>query len=128
MTGGGWLGSTGKNTPPAQAAASLAAVKLARRDQWRRERLVASIARFREGALRRGFAPTPSDTPIQPLLVGDNEAAVALSTALWERGLWVPAIRPPTVPKGTARLRISVSAAHSEADIAALVGALQELA
>ncbi|HPP54153.1 MAG TPA: aminotransferase class I/II-fold pyridoxal phosphate-dependent enzyme, partial [Thermoguttaceae bacterium] len=54
---------------------------------------------------------------IQPLIVGDNEAALALANALWERGLWVPAIRPPTVPKGTARLRISVSAAHTEDDL-----------
>ena len=61
-------------------------------------------------------------------LITDFDAAVALSGALWERGLWVPAIRPPTVPKGTARLRISVSAAHTKADIAQLIGALKELA
>ena len=63
-----------------------------------------------------------------PLIVGENESALALSNALWERGLWVPAIRPPTVPKGTARLRISVSAAHTEADIATLANTLKELA
>jgi 8-amino-7-oxononanoate synthase len=69
-----------------------------------------------------------SDTPIQPLLVGDNNVAVALSEALCTRGIWVPAIRPPTVPQGTARLRISLSAAHSEQDVAQLISALHELA
>ena len=57
-----------------------------------------------------------------------NEAAVALAKVLWERGLWVPAIRPPTVPKGTARLRISVSAAHTADDIERLITTLKELA
>ena len=70
----------------------------------------------------------PSPTAIQPYIVGDNEAALTLSKALWERGLWVPAIRPPTVPKGTARLRISVSAAHTAGDIDHLLSALKELA
>jgi 8-amino-7-oxononanoate synthase len=69
-----------------------------------------------------------SPTAIQPLIVGDNQAALDLATALWERGLWVPAIRPPTVPKGTARLRISLSAAHTAADIDRLIAALKELA
>ncbi|HET6960617.1 MAG TPA: hypothetical protein VFI56_28720, partial [Vicinamibacterales bacterium] len=59
--------------------------------------------------------------------VGTNAAALALETALWARGFWVPAIRPPTVPKGTARLRISLSAAHSARDVDALVDALAEL-
>ena len=70
----------------------------------------------------------PSTTAIQPLIVGENASVLALATALWERGLWVPAIRPPTVAKGTARLRISVSAAHTAADIDQLIHALKELA
>ena len=70
----------------------------------------------------------PSATAIQPLIIGDNNACVALSQALWERGLWVPAIRPPTVPKGSARLRICVSAAHTSADIEQLITTLGELA
>ena len=68
----------------------------------------------------------PSPTAIQPLIIGDNAAAVERSQALWAQGLWVPAIRPPTVPKGTARLRISLSAAHTEADIDRLALALKE--
>ena len=68
-----------------------------------------------------------SHTPIQPLIVGDNAEALALMDRLAERGLWVPAIRPPTVPEGTARLRIALSAAHSEADVDRLVQALRAL-
>ena len=59
----------------------------------------------------------PSFTPIQPLVIGDNLAAVELTNALWQRGLWVPAIRPPTVPAGTARLRITLTAGHTAADV-----------
>ena len=87
----------------------------------------------RIGQLRDGLGGLPwqllaSATAIQPLIVGNNEAAVAHSKALWERGLWAPAIRPPTVPKGTARLRICVSAAHTAADIEQLIQALKEFA
>ena len=66
-----------------------------------------------------------SDTPIQALIVGDNAAALALAAALDAQGLWVPAIRPPTVPVGTARLRITLSALHTLADVEALVEALE---
>jgi len=111
--------------PPAQAAASLAAVKLARRDQWRRERLAASIARFREGAAKRGFELLPSDTPIQPLLCHDDARALALAQALEDQGHWVAAIRPPTVPEGQARLRIAFSALHTEVEVDALLDALE---
>jgi 8-amino-7-oxononanoate synthase len=89
---------------------------------------MARIGQLRDGLAGLSLKLLPSITAIQPLIVGENEAAVALSKSLWERGLWVPAIRPPTVPKGTARLRISISAAHTEVDIAQLTGALQELA
>jgi 8-amino-7-oxononanoate synthase len=111
--------------PPAQAAASLAAVKLARRDQWRRDRLVASIARFREGAMKRGFELMPSDTPIQPLVCGEDARALAFAQALEAQGAWVAAIRPPTVPEGQARLRIAFSALHSDADVDGLLEALE---
>ena len=82
--------------------------------------------------LRDGLAGTrwqlcDSPTAIQPIIVGDNHEALALAEALFERGLWVPAIRPPTVPKGTARLRVTLSAAHSEAQVAQLVDALKIL-
>ena len=110
--------------PPAQAAASLAAVKLARRDDWRRRKLEAGIARLRAGALRGGFELLPSETPIQPLLCGDDGRALAMAAALEEQGYWVSAIRPPTVPEGQARLRITLSALHSDADIEGLLEAL----
>ncbi len=110
--------------PPAQAAASLAAVRLARRDDWRRDKLQTLVARFREGALREGFELLPSDTPIQPLMCGGDARALAMARALEAQGMWVSAIRPPTVPEGQARLRITFSALHAEPDVDALVGAL----
>ena len=110
--------------PPAQAAATLAAVKLARKDHWRRERLVELAARLRERTTALGFELLPSDTPIQPLLCGEDAHAVALAVALEAQGFWVAAIRPPTVPEGRARLRITLSALHTPADVDALVEAL----
>ncbi len=114
--------------PPAMACALSKSLEIIRNGDTLRASLMARIAQLRDGLAGLPWALLPSPTAIQPLIVGDNEAAVAHSGALWERGLWVPAIRPPTVPKGTARLRISVSAAHTEADIAQLIGALKELA
>ena len=111
--------------PPAQAAASLAAVKLARREQWRRERLAACVARFREGAARRGFELLPSDTPIQPLPCRGDARALAFAQALEAQGIWVAAIRPPTVPEGQARLRVTFSALHTDADVDHLLVALE---
>ena len=112
--------------PPAQAAASLAAVRIARREQWRRDKLQASIAHFRAGAARRGLQLLPSETAIQPLLCGDDRAATALATALEASGFWVAAIRPPTVPEGSARLRITLNAGHDPLQIDALLSALEE--
>ncbi|WP_313233281.1 8-amino-7-oxononanoate synthase [Stenotrophomonas acidaminiphila] len=109
--------------PPAQAAASLAAVKLARRDHWRREKLVELIAAFRDGARRNGLELMPSETPIQPLLCGDEATVMALGTALEQSGFMVGAIRPPTVPEGKARLRITLSALHTLEQVKALVEA-----
>jgi 8-amino-7-oxononanoate synthase len=110
--------------PPALAAASLAAVSLARRDNWRREKLRALIARFREGAAERGLPLLPSETPIQPLLCGDDARAVAMARDLEARGYWVAAIRPPTVPEGSARLRVTLSAGHGDNDVDGLLDAL----
>ncbi|MDE1556725.1 MULTISPECIES: aminotransferase class I/II-fold pyridoxal phosphate-dependent enzyme, partial [Comamonas] len=97
-----------------------------------RAQLQARIQQLRTGLqpllARTGWRLLPSDTPIQALVIGDNGAALALMEGLRQRGLWVPAIRPPTVPAGTARLRIALSAAHTAADVAALVDALQALA
>lgn len=115
-------------TPPLLAAAISRSLKLIRAGERRRERLAALIARLKAGMAGLPWRLLPSDTPIQPLIVGGNADAVRLSEALLTRGILVPAIRPPTVPAGTARLRISLSAAHSEADVDRLLAALHEIA
>ncbi|MBS0319240.1 MAG: 8-amino-7-oxononanoate synthase [Proteobacteria bacterium] len=113
---------------PAMLAATVAAsLDIVRDDAPRRARLAANIARFRSavGCLPGSpLALGASRTAIQPLVVGDSDAALALSRSLRERGFYVPAIRPPTVPSGTARLRVSLSAAHADADIDGLAAAL----
>jgi 8-amino-7-oxononanoate synthase len=112
--------------PAMLAAAVEASLQLIRREEWRRERLRTHIAALKR-SLRTGEVElTPSDTPIQPLVLGANARALGASDALRQRGILVPAIRPPTVPEGTARLRISLSAAHSEQDVADLGTALRE--
>ncbi len=114
--------------PPAIACALSESLRQIAAGDALRATLMARLGQLRDGLAGLPLKLLPSPTAIQPLIVGDNAAAVALSQALWQRDLWVPAIRPPTVPKGTARLRISVSAAHTEADIAQLTAALKELA
>ena len=114
--------------PPAIACALSKSLQLIRDGDALRANLIARIGQLRDGLAVSSLKLLPSITAIQPLIVGENEATVALSKALWERGLWVPAIRPPTVPKDTARLRISVSAAHTASDIDQLITALKELA
>ena len=113
--------------PPALAAATLAAVRLAQSEAWRREKLQALIARFRTGAAHLDLPLMPSPTAIQPLLLGDAQAALAASQALEQQGFLVTAIRPPTVPQGKARLRITLSAAHEESDVDRLLEALSGL-
>jgi 8-amino-7-oxononanoate synthase len=115
-------------SPPALSVALLASLQLLRAEDWRRKRLQQLITQLREGTRDLPWKMMESSTPIQPLLVGSNEAALALSEGLRARGIWVPAIRPPTVPQGTARLRITLSAAHTEKDVAELTEALHELA
>ena len=112
--------------PPAIACALSKSLHIIRSGDALRANLMARIAQLRDGLAGRPLLP--SATAIQPYIVGANETAVALSKALWDRGLWVPAIRPPTVPKDTARLRISVSAAHTAGDIDHLLSALKDLA
>ena len=114
--------------PPALASALLAALTLLEQQEWRRQHLAQLILRLREGVAGLPWTLLPSQTAVQALVVGENEPALALMNALQERGLWVPAIRPPTVPKGTARLRISLSAAHSLEQLDQLIGALRQLA
>ncbi|HDY83181.1 MAG: 8-amino-7-oxononanoate synthase [Gammaproteobacteria bacterium] len=103
--------------PPAVAAASLAALQLLREESWRRHYLKDLIVRFRSGAQQLSLPLMESASAIQPLLVGDAGRAMNLSEQLRDRGLLISAIRPPTVPAGTSRLRITLSAAHSEEQI-----------
>lgn len=114
--------------PSAVAVATLTSLALLRREQWRRDLLQVHIARFRAGAERMGYQLMPSSTPIQPLLVGNSADALAFSTALRTHNMLVTAIRPPTVPPGSARLRFTFSAAHSTAQVDALLSALEKLA
>ena len=114
--------------PALLAQAVRAALAIIRDDHARRRHLHALIARFRAGAQSLPWMLMPSPTAIQPLLCGEASEAVALSERLRDRGLWVPAIRPPTVPEGTARLRVSLSAAHSEADVDLLLAQLADCA
>jgi 8-amino-7-oxononanoate synthase len=114
--------------PPALAAALQASLRLMRTGDTLRDHLRALVAQLRAGLQGLPWQLMASETPIQPLLVGGNEAALALSEGLRARGIWVPAIRPPTVPQGTARLRMTLSAAHAADDVAQLIEALHDLA
>jgi len=113
--------------PPAVAAATRVSLKISIDESWRRERLQSLVARFRHGAEQLGLPLLPSQTPIQPLLLGDTEQTVAASRTLEARGLLVTAIRPPTVPEGTARLRVTLSASHDESQVDRLLDALETL-
>ncbi len=110
--------------PPALAEATRAALRVSRNEAWRRDKMRALIERFRSGAEQLGLSLMSSETPIQPVLIGDAVKAKAISDALFEEGLLVTAIRPPTVPRGTARLRITLSAAHIEEQVDRLLEAL----
>jgi 8-amino-7-oxononanoate synthase len=112
--------------PAMLAAAVEASLDLIKREEWRRERLRELVASLRRSLQGTEAELKASDTPIQPLILGANDRAVAASAALRERGVLVPAIRPPTVPEGTARLRISLSAAHGGQDVSRLAIALRE--
>jgi len=112
--------------PPALACATLKSLELLRSEHWRREHLQTLIKRFREGAQAIGLELMDSATPIQPILIGDSGRAMQLSQMLRERGLLVTAIRPPTVPAGSARLRVTLSAAHSLTQLELLLEALAE--
>jgi 8-amino-7-oxononanoate synthase len=110
------------------ASALKASLRVIEHDDARRERLHRNIALLRRrvaGAIAgTGWELGESATAIQPVVIGSNEQALAVAEGLASRGIWVPAIRPPTVPEGTARLRIAVSAAHTAADIDSLANAL----
>ena len=110
--------------PPSQCVATLEAVRIARAGDDLREQLQARIAQLREGANARGLELMPSDTAIQPMLCGSDQRAMAMAAALDDQGYWVAPIRPPTVPEGQARLRITLSAAHKASDVVGLLDAL----
>lgn len=113
--------------PPAVAAATLASLQLVREENWRREKLAALIAQFRQGCQQLGLQLMESPTPIQPILVGESAEALRISEGLRERGIFITAIRPPTVPQGMARLRVTLSAVHTEAQVTRLLDALDEV-
>jgi len=113
--------------PPAVAAATRAALHVMQDEPWRREKVLGHVARFRAGASSLGLRLLESATPIQPLVLGSEASAVAASEALRAQGFWIPAIRPPTVPAGSSRLRITFSAAHEVADVERLLEALASL-
>jgi 8-amino-7-oxononanoate synthase len=115
-------------TPPALAEATRASLRIIQADEWRREKLQSLISRFRAGAAQLGLPLMTSKTPIQPLLIGAAADAVAMSQRLEAQGILISAIRPPTVPDGTARLRITLSAAHSEEQVDRLLTALETTA
>lgn len=127
-----WVMQTGRSyryttaSPAALAHALLTSLRVIASSDDRRERLAAHRARLRHALTGARWPLMPSDTAIQPVRVGGNAEVLALAGQLKSRGVWVPAIRPPTVPEGTARLRISLSAAHEESHLEALCAALVE--
>ena len=112
--------------PPAQAAVTSAALQLLQSESWRRESLQKNIEVFRAQAASRGLPLLDSETAIQPLMMGSSEQVMRVDAALRARGFLVGAVRPPTVAEGAARLRITLSAAHSEAMIAQLLDAVAD--
>ncbi|WP_289284124.1 MULTISPECIES: 8-amino-7-oxononanoate synthase [unclassified Methylophaga] len=112
--------------PPAIAAATLASLELVETEQWRRDKLQQLIQQFRQGAEQLGLELMSSETPIQPVIIGEDKKALEIGAKLEEQGILVGVIRPPTVPKNTARLRITFSAAHTEQDVDRLLVALEQ--
>ncbi|AIR04187.1 8-amino-7-oxononanoate synthase [Cedecea neteri] len=114
--------------PPAQAVSLQTALKVVQQGDVLRERLTENIQRFRRGATQLSLKLADSNSAIQPLIVGENQRTLDLASQLRERGFWLTAIRPPTVPPGSARLRITLTAAHTSDDIDALLEALYDAA
>ncbi len=114
-------------SPPAIAAATLKSIDIIENETWRREKLSESIAYFRAQAAQLEVELMPSSTAIQPLVIGDNHQALSVSEALFNQGIHVTAIRPPTVPVGSARLRVTLSAMHEHEHIDQLIKMLGSL-
>ncbi len=111
--------------PPAVAAATRTSLRLIKSEHWRRSHLQMLIENFKDGCSKLGLALMPSNTPIQPVLIGASDKALLISEKLVAKGMLVKAIRPPTVPQNQARLRVTISAAHSLEDINQLLHALK---
>jgi len=111
--------------PAALMAATRVSLRLCQQETWRREKLLALISQFRQGAEQLGLNLMPSDTPIQPVILGSNQAVMLASESLKKNNILVGAIRHPTVPKNTERLRITLSASHTEAQVDRLLLALE---
>ena len=112
--------------PAAVAAATRKSLQIVAAEYWRREMLQSLIIQFRTGASELGFELINSITPIQPLIIGSSEKALALSEKLLEKNILISAVRPPTVPEGTARLRVTFSATHTEKHVEKLLSVLNE--
>ncbi|RTE65091.1 8-amino-7-oxononanoate synthase [Amphritea opalescens] len=112
---------------PAVASATRASLKLVQQDEWRREKLNDLIERFRRGCEQLGLPLMASATPIQPIMVGSAGRAMAISAALEAKGIYIGAIRPPTVPEGSARLRVTLSAMHTDAQLDRLLATLEDV-
>ena len=112
--------------PAAVAAATRTSVDLVSKEHWRREKLQSLITQFRSGAQQLGLPLMDSTTPIQPIIIGSESRTMAIANFLHERGYWVGAIRPPTVAKGSARLRITLSALHSSKQVEGLLSNLED--
>ncbi len=110
--------------PAAVAEATRVSLRLLQTESWRRDKLQNLISRFRTGARQQGLRLMDSATAIQPILIGDSRKAMTISSALLEQGFWLSAIRPPTVPNGTARLRVTLSAEHEDRQVDALLDGL----
>ena len=113
--------------PPSIAAATLISLKLIKEESWRREKLAGLIEQFKLGANQLGVELMESNTAIQPILIGSTEDALKVSLALSEQGILVTAIRPPTVPDGLSRLRVTFSANHTEENVNQLLNALENV-
>ncbi|MFY0676265.1 MAG: 8-amino-7-oxononanoate synthase [Neptuniibacter sp.] len=114
--------------PPAVAAATLTSLKLLESENWRREKLQTLIKQFRQGCEQLGLQLMDSPTPIQPILIGESDKALEISQGLEREGIFISAIRPPTVPQGSARLRVTLSAAHDESQVEVLLSKLEKVA
>ncbi|PIE24902.1 MAG: 8-amino-7-oxononanoate synthase [Neptuniibacter caesariensis] len=113
--------------PPAVAAATLTSLNILREETWRRDKLKSLITQFRQGCDALGLELINSPTPIQPILIGESDTALGMSQALAAEGIFISAIRPPTVPQGSARLRVTLSAAHTQEQVDRLLGALEKV-